>query len=52
MVLNEITGAVMASRIFDVYQKREDEEMVRFLKMVRRSRIVIFLIKVKYYFTK
>ena len=46
IVLNQQTGQVMSTRIFDTYAEMLDGEMLLFLKMLQEGRIVIFLVKV------
>ena len=46
IVLNQHTGNVMATRIFDTYAELFDDEILLFLKILQEGRIVIFLIKV------
>ena len=47
-VLNEHTGAVMATRIFDTYIEKEDQGMIRFLNILQEGRIVIFTTMVSF----
>ena len=48
VVLNQQTGEVMSTRIFDTYAEMLDGEMLLFLKMLQEGRIVIFLVKVSF----
>ena len=45
IVLNQYTGALMASNVFDFYGGAENPDIVRFLSFLRRGRIVVFLVK-------
>lgn len=46
VVLNQHTGDVMATRIYDTYGGLCDDEILLFLNVLQEGRIVIFLIKV------
>ena len=46
VVLNQHTGSVMATRIFDTYAELLDEEIILFLKILQQGRIIIFMLKV------
>ena len=45
IVLNQYTGKVMASVVFDFYGGAENVDLVRFLDSLHNDRIVVFLIK-------
>lgn len=45
IVLNQYTGALMASNVFDFYGGAENSDIVRFLSLLRQGRIVVFLVK-------
>ena len=47
IVLNEVTGVIMATRIFDTYIPAAEKAMIIFLNMLQEGRIVIFLVKVR-----
>ena len=47
IVLNEVTGVIMTTRIFDTYSPTgEEKAMIIFLNLLQEGRIVIFLVKV------
>ena len=48
VVLNQNTGVVMATRIFDTYMGSEDEQLILFCNMLQEGRIVVFMVKVRY----
>lgn len=45
LVLNEISGAVMARRLYDTYSPRQDEALALFLNLITAGRIIILAIK-------
>lgn len=46
LVLNQVSGAVMAHRVFDTYAAREDEALSLFLNLITKGRIVVMAVKV------
>lgn len=47
IILNEVSGKVVARRTFDTYMGGPEEEaLIKFLNIVTEGRIVIFTIKV------
>ncbi|XP_066918006.1 protein O-linked-mannose beta-1,2-N-acetylglucosaminyltransferase 1-like [Clytia hemisphaerica] len=45
VILNQVTGVVMAKRAFDTYLDHQEEDMVKFLQNVRDGRIIVCMIK-------
>ena len=46
VILNQVTGAVMARRVFDTYLDLQEKEMVKFMQNVMDGRIIVCMIKV------
>ena len=46
VILNQIDGTVMSSRIFDVFSSDQDEIMLNYLKMIKPRRLFVFVIMV------
>ncbi|WAR23362.1 PMGT1-like protein [Mya arenaria] len=45
LVLNQANLEVMARKVFDTYQKNEDDDMLRFLSNISPGRIIVYAIK-------
>jgi len=52
LVLNQVSGAVMAHRVFDTYSAREDEALGLFLNLITKGRIIVLAVKVGYLYTQ
>ena len=46
VILNQIDGTVMSSRVFDVFSADQDELMLSYLKMIKPNRLFVFLVMV------
>jgi hypothetical protein len=52
VVLNQKTGARMASRNFDtLYSKQDSDLLVKFIEEITVGRIICFTVKVMYFLT-
>ena len=51
IVLNEMTGDVMANNVFDTYTEGEDKELVNFVSNIKKQRIIIFSTLVRILFS-
>ena len=47
VILNQIDGTVMSTRIFDVFSADQDGMMLNYLKMIKPQRLFIFVIMVR-----
>ena len=47
VILNQIDGTVMSTRIFDVFSADQDGMMLNYLKMIKPQRLFVFVIMVR-----
>ena len=46
VILNQLDGSVMSSRIFDVYTRSQDAALLDYVKSIKSSRLFVFSIMV------